>query len=81
MSRFDLDLSGAGTTCVNRAGLLVQEFFNVGPGDLGVAENLREQPRANGLTGMHRHRSATAVCVSKEVMAALDPGDHETGPL
>jgi hypothetical protein len=77
----NLNPSGTGNTTVNRGGLLIQELLNVGPGDLGVAENLGEQPWANGLTGVYRHRRATAVRMPKEVMTAFDPADYETGSL
>jgi hypothetical protein len=49
--------------------------------DLAIAEDSRQETRANRRTRVDRDNRSSAVGVTKEVMAALDPGDLEPGLL
>jgi hypothetical protein len=63
-----------------RPHLALQQRDEVISFDLAVADDCGQKAWADGLTGMDRDYRAAAVCVTKEVMAPLDPGDIEAGP-
>jgi len=59
--------------------LPLQQSDELVPFDLAIAENCGQQPRPDRLTGMNGYNGSATVGMTKEVVAALDPGDDEPG--
>jgi len=48
-------------------------------GQLRVAEDLRQQSRANGLATVHGNRCRASIWMPKKMVTAVDPSDLESG--
>jgi len=53
-------------------------FSDIFPGDFTIPENLGNESTTDGLAAMDWHHGATAVGVTEEMMASIDPNEIKT---